>query len=152
MPYHDLLKGRVSLRGHYYMTTTVTAHRQAFFQSAIAGRLVLDACAVQESEGRAQTLACVVMPDHVHWLLSLSAAMSLSEVMRRFKGCAARDVNLVLGRSGALWQKGFHDHAIRSDECLEALARYLIDNPVRAGLVSRLSDYPLWRCVWDVSD
>jgi hypothetical protein len=47
-----------------------------------------------------------------------------------------------------LWQRGFHDHALRQDDDLAAAARYVIANPVRRGLVKRVADYPHWDAVW----
>jgi REP element-mobilizing transposase RayT len=41
-----------------------------------------------------------------------------------------------------LWQKGFHDRAIRTEADLPAIGRYIVTNPVRAGLVSRVGAYP----------
>lgn len=46
------------------------------------------------------------------------------------------------------WQKGFHDRAVRQDEDIRAIARYRVMNPVRAGIVERIWDYPLWDAVW----
>jgi putative transposase len=96
-------------------------------------------------------MACVVMPDHVHWLLQLSGQLSLSQVMRHFKGLASHEINLLKDSRAPVWQKGFHDHALRSDESLERVARYIVENPLRAGLVKQLADYPLWHCAWDLS-
>ncbi len=90
----------------------------------------------------AETLAFVVMPDHVHWLVQLKDAVSLGNVVRRFK---AR-VSIVLG--APVWQRGFHDHAVRKDEDMVEAARYIVANPVRAGLVRRIGDYPHWDAVW----
>ncbi len=90
----------------------------------------------------AETLAFVVMPDHVHWLVQLSDGARLGEVVRRFK---AR-VSLLLGTS--VWQRGFHDHALRKDEDLVGVAGYSVADPVRAGLVNRVGEYPDWDAVW----
>jgi len=68
--------------------------------------------------------------------------------MRRIKGRSARRINQRLSRTGPLWQHGFHDRALRQEEDLRAVARYAIANPVRAGLVKRVADYPLWDAVW----
>jgi hypothetical protein len=81
-------------------------------------------------------------------MVELRAEQSLSELARGLKGRIARDVNRHLGRSGALWQPGFHDHAIRCDEDLIAVARYVVGNPLRAGLVDVVGDYPFWDAVW----
>jgi hypothetical protein len=47
-----------------------------------------------------------------------------------------------------IWQAGFHDRAMRKEENLQAFARYIVANPVRAGLVNRVGDYPHWDAMW----
>jgi REP element-mobilizing transposase RayT len=89
------------------------------------------------------------MPDHLHWLMSLSAGISLSDVIGRMKRHVSRKINSDLGGIGTgIWQRGFHDHALRSDEDVRDVARYIVANPLRAGLVKRVGDYPLWDAVW----
>lgn len=89
----------------------------------------------------------MVMPDHLHWLFELQAR-DLSAVVASVKRFSARNVNDLLGISGALWQPGFHDHALRREEELRNVARYVVMNPVRAGLVRSVRDYPLWDAAW----
>ncbi len=94
------------------------------------------------------SLAWVVMPDHLHWLIELGP-QPLAPLMQRLKSRSAIAINGAAGRNGKrLWQKGFHDHALRNDEDLKGLARYIVANPMRAGLVRRIGDYPLWDAVW----
>ena len=47
-----------------------------------------------------------------------------------------------------MWQAAFHDHALRKEENLHEIARYIVANPLRAGLVSSLAEYPHWDAVW----
>ena len=68
--------------------------------------------------------------------------------MQRIKGRSAISINRVFGNQGQLWQKGFHDRAIRKEEDLQAIARYVVANPLRAGLVNKIGDYPLWDAIW----
>jgi len=96
---------------------------------------------------QAQSLAWVVMPDHLHWLMQLEDA-SLESLMRQVKSRSSKAVNERSARTGQLWQAGFHDRALRKEEDLLASARYIVANPVRAGLVKRVGDYPLWDAVW----
>ena len=49
---------------------------------------------------------------------------------------------------GRLYLLTFHDRALRREEDVKAVARYIIANPIRAGLVRRAGDYPHWDCVW----
>ena len=69
----------------------------------------------------------------------------LADVVGRMKGRSSRASRLI---DGHLWQRGYYDHAIRTDENLRNVARYIVANPLRAGLVERIGDYPLWDSVW----
>ncbi|MET1069188.1 MAG: transposase [Pseudomonas prosekii] len=139
--------GRFSEPGRIYLITAVVHQRQPFFADWRLGRLVVKQLREAQEEGWADFLTWVVMPDHVHCLLQLGDR-TLAEVMCRIKARSSRAVNLALGRQGRLWQKGYHDRAVRKEEDLKDLARYVILNPVRAGLVTRVHDYPLWDACW----
>lgn len=93
------------------------------------------------------SLAWVIMPDHLHWLAELKGG-SLSELMRRTKSRSTRAVNQGCKREGRLWQAGYYDRALRREEDVKNAARYIIANPLRAGLVEHIGDYPLWDAVW----
>lgn len=88
------------------------------------------------------------MPDHLHWLVQLDEVLGLADLARRFKSVSALRINRRLGRSGPIWKPGYYDHLIRDDENLRDAARYIVANPLRAGLVERLGEYPLWDAVW----
>ncbi len=49
---------------------------------------------------------------------------------------------------GRIWQRGYHDHAIRYQESIKDIARYIVANPLRAGLVKSLRYYPYWNAMW----
>lgn len=71
---------------------------------------------------------------------------SLGEIMGAVKGASAHRVNKALGRKGTVWQAESFDHVLRSSESLDAKIAYLLENPVRAGLVGNWAEYPwLWR-------
>lgn len=134
---------------HYiYLVTSATMHRQPFFNSFRAGCAAARCFEDPAVLGDADMLAWVLMPDHAHWLLQLGKTDSLDKVVNRLKSASARKANQSMGRQGALWQASFHDHALRSDEDLQETARYIIGNPLRAGLVRRIMDYPFWNAVW----
>ncbi len=147
----NLRVGRRSLSGHPYLVTTVTHGRRPLFGNLILARLVVRAMHYHDRQGELATLAYVVMPDHAHWLFQLREG-SLASVMRRFKSYSARAVNQHCGQVGTVWQAGFHDHGVREDEDLRVMARYVVANPVRAGLVARVGDYPHWDAIWMPGD
>ena len=133
---------------HVYLVTTVTRERQPFFRNFAAGCAVARCFEDMRILGDADMLAWVLMPNHVHWLICLGEADTLGAVVNRLKSASARSANRVLHRSGPLWARAFHDHALRAEEDLRRSARYVIANPVRAGLVERIGDYPFWDAVW----
>ncbi|KFE57971.1 REP-associated tyrosine transposase [Pseudomonas syringae] len=139
--------GRYSEHGRIYLITSITKNRAAFFSDWRVGKLVATQLRTAEREALVTSLAWVVMPDHFHWLIELREK-SLSEVTARTKSRSNCAVNKALGRTGSIWQRGFHDRAIRREEDLKTIARYIVLNPVRAGLVSRVGDYPLWDAIW----
>ena len=144
---NHLRAGRHSQSGQIYLLTAVTHLREPVLSDWRAGRLVVDQFRQARTEGCADSLAWVVMPDHFHWLVELQNS-TLAQLMLATKSRSAREINTYLGRSGQFWQRGFHDRAIRREENLLTVARYIIANPLRAGLISRVHDYPLWDAVW----
>ncbi|MCF6391452.1 transposase [Mycobacterium sp. MBM] len=143
----QLLKGRYSEPGRIYMLTTVTDQRRPVFSDFHLGRLVVNQLRQAHDEGIVNSLAWVVMPDHCHWLVELRTK-SLGELMCRIKSRSSVAVNLATQSTSRLWQKGYHDRALRREDDLKAAARYLIQNPIRAQLTSRIGDYPLWDACW----
>ena len=148
MSYDELRKGRYSEPGREYLVTAVSHQRRPVFRSFEASRLLVSELRHLEDEGKVVWLAWVVMPDHLHGLMSLTGIVTLSAAMNDLKGRSARAINSLLGCKGAVWQPGFHDHALRHEEDRLATARYIVANPLRAGLAESLSDYPHWDSIW----
>lgn len=139
--------GRYSEIGRIYLLTSVVQNRQAVFTNCPLGRLLEEEFRRAQDQDLVRSLAWVVMPDHFHWLVELRSG-TLQALMQGVKSRSAISVNRSRGRSEQLWQKGYHDRAIRYDEDLQKVADYILANPFRAGLVARIEDYPLWDNVW----
>lgn len=139
----NLRKHRLSTTGGVYLVTFCCLNRQPIFVNTYLGNIVANEIRISDKEGRSLTYAFVVMPDHVHWLFQLMPHFSLSSAVRRLKGRAAYLVNKKRRTAGSIWQPGFHDRALRNDEYLDDAGNYVIANPVRAGLVESVTDYPL---------
>jgi len=142
----DLRKGRYSECNRIYHITASTHNRHPWFNNLICGRIIVKT--LQKAQIDTKTLAYVIMPDHMHWLMQLKKDTGISKVVKNIKGKSAIEINQHLGRKGSIWQNGFYDHAIRKDEQIINIARYIIANPVRAGLVSSVREYPLWDAMW----
>ena len=144
----DLRRGRFSETGHYYLVSTVTRNRIQIFTSLACARAVVQAMHAMDEMGQCETLAWVLMPDHLHWLFVLQNAR-LPDLVGQMKQAAASKINRLYDQLGPpVWQPGFHDRLLRQEEDIVDIARYIVANPLRAGLVVRVGDYPYWDAVW----
>lgn len=148
MPRDDLLKGRVSLPHQAYHVTACTEARLPIFRDfACARLLVAEMRRLHEAE-LLDSLAWVIMPDHLHWLFQLNERETLSATVKKVKARSALAIGRHVKLGSPVWQRGFHDHAIRRDEDILGVARYIVANPLRACLVEHIGDYPLWDAIW----
>jgi putative transposase len=80
----------------------------------------------------------LLMPDHLHALIIFSRDKEMKKVVAQWKEMTAK-------RIGIHWQRDFFDHRLRKEESLRQKADYILNNPVRNGLVARAED---WEFVW----
>ena len=142
-----LRQGRHSEPGHVYSLTAVTAGRKRWFEDPDNAAVLIDVLRFVERSRYSCSLAWVVMPDHIHWLMQLRQG-SLASCMALLKSRSSRLLNQRLHRRGQFWQHGYFDRAMRTDESLREAAIYILANPVRAGLALGLGDYPHAWCRW----
>lgn len=95
-------------------------------------------------------LAYCIMPNHVHLVLvpyefSDTADYSLTKIMHNIKRNSANHANKILGRTGAFWQHESYDHFARDEKELERIIKYVLYNPVKAGLTD---DWTKWQWVY----
>lgn len=147
---HRLRIGRWSESGAFYFITTATEGRERLLQADAAARIVVHAIEWMEEKGRWEWLCYVVMPDHLHVLFELRGPRSLSAGIQGLKAQTGKEINRALGRVGAVWQDGFFDHRIRSEEKLEQVVFYCLRNPALAGLVKAGKSWPYWGCKADM--
>ncbi len=115
--------------------------------------LILAHC-LHDHGKRIDLQAAVVMPDHVHLLLTplpdeRGWPHPLPAILKLIKGISARSVNKLLGTSGPVWQEESFEHTLRSDESFKDKLEYIRQNPVRRGLAARPEDY---RWLWCRAD
>jgi putative transposase len=129
--------------GKTYFVTFASWSRQLLPSEARS--IVLDV--IIRDHQRVYWLHCaVVMPDHVHIVITPYEQWRLPMIMQRIKSVSSHLVNRALGRHGALWQDESFDRIVRSGEDIRRKCEYVCENPVRAGLVATVDDYPwLWR-------
>lgn len=104
--------------------------------------LASEACRIFEEEAartRTDLYVYCVMPDHVHALLQPNGGDHIQYV-QAVKGKSTRTY-WKLGGYGKLWQRGFYDRILRSEESLPRITQYILANPVRAGLADVIGEY-----------
>jgi REP element-mobilizing transposase RayT len=144
----DLRRGRFSEPGQYYLVTTVTNNRLPLFKSLSYARAVVQVIRAMDATDQCQTLAWVLMPDHLHWLFVLRS-FDLPVLVGQMKQISSREINRLRNKRGQnVWQHGFHDRMLREEDDIVRIARYIVANPLRAGLVDHIGNYSYWDAVW----
>jgi len=84
----------------------------------------------------------VVMPDHVHLLVTVSGEMSIEKAVQFIKGGFSYRLKKEAGYAGEVWQKGFSEVRVNDEESFAKHREYIAQNPVKRGLVSKPEEYP----------
>jgi putative transposase len=130
--------------GRYeYSLTICTAEQRRWFLDASAVDRARTPLLQLSRDHEFEVPAYCFMPDHVHLMVSGTSEQSdLKAFVKTWKQSAGyahkRAVN------APLWQGGFYDRVLRPEDDRRCLIRYLLNNPIRAGLVSDLRDYAYW--------
>ena len=143
-----LRRARVSIPGQIYLVTFTTHQRADIFRDTRNAACMAKSLHVLRLWKDARLLAWVVMHDHLHLLIALGTEDGLPSVVQKVKSNTARKLKSWNPRIEHVWAPAFHDRALRRDEDLRDVARYLVLNPVRAGLVRRVGDSPFWDAAW----
>ncbi len=146
--YNQLRKGRHSESGRCYHVITRLRGKDELFHDFVLSTLFAKTLHGVATERDIGLLCWVLMPDHFHALIQLKDRQTIGDCIMRIKGRSARVLNQKLNRTGPLWQKTFYERALRREDDTQTVARYIVANPIRAGLVKRAGDYPFWDAVW----
>jgi len=128
-----------------YFVTSVTGQRRHLFRVEKNANLLIDVMQRHRTQSRFALHAFVVMPDHIHLILTPSPSVSLEKAMQFIKGGFSFD----LKRKLDVWLPGSNKSQIRTAEKFDACKFYIEQNPVRKGLVEQADMYPspLRRCL-----
>lgn len=126
----------------YFITTCTHERRPYLTNEAVAQLVLLQFLRVAEDECMAIVAYCL-MPDHIHLLVEgtrpdarLTAFIKLA---KQHSGFAFKQ-----RYRAQLWQAGYYEHVLRGDESTPAIVAYIVNNPLRRGLVEHPAEYPFW--------
>jgi putative transposase len=119
-----------------FFVTTRTAESRPILQTDRMAALFVEVLRCYMRAGRFRVHEFVVMPNHVHLLVTVGAGMSIEKTMQLIKGNFSFRARTELGFHGEIWQRGFSDVRIKDEESFCAHQLYIYNNPVKAGLAS----------------
>ena len=124
----------------WHVTVDVARRNGAPFQNIMFAREILECVSHACERDEAVLHLICVMPDHLHALIEVRT-VDLIKVVGRAKSATSR-IWWGRGGAGALWQQSFYDRGIRASQDFETTMTYILDNPVKAGLVEEWEHYP----------
>ena len=126
----------IYIKDYPYVVTTVTLNREPIFKESKAGDILLEAILFGRRRQWYYLLSFVIMPDHMH-LIIIPRDKNISECLKSIKGFSVRRINSVFDKRGSVWQNGFYDYILDNEEKVLSRMRYIENNPVRKGIVTR---------------
>jgi putative transposase len=138
---------------HSHQAHAVAGARTFFITSSIAGRrnllqsdqsagLFLRVLYGYREQGKFRLHEFVVMPDHIHLLLTIGCNLTIERAVQFIKGRFAFQAGRELGFKAPVWQKGFSEVRIRDFGAFQKVSEYIRNNPVKRGLVRSLAEFP----------
>ncbi len=125
---------------YVYFVTICAKNKNRFFTEKEFNKKILDCLVAEKNKTKVNVYVYCLMPDHLHLLISpANSGISISRFIGGFKSKTTR-----LGWEKGikkLWQERFYDHILRRNEDIEEIAQYILNNPVRKGMVESYEDY-----------
>ena len=121
-----------------FFITAVTANRRRLFQITANAELLLNLFDEDRTKNRYQLHAFVIMPDHIHLLITPAPDVSIEKAMQFIKGGFSFRLQSKLD----VWQSGFTKRRIEDAQDYTNHATYIHENPTRAHLCERAEDFP----------
>ncbi len=120
-----------------YFVTTVAANRRRLFQVDANAQLMLDVLQHYRTQGKFALHAFVIMPDHVHVLLTPAPDVSLEKAVQFIKG----GFSFRLKSKRDVWERSYNEVQMLEREKFQACMKYIEENPVKAGLCAAVGEY-----------
>jgi putative transposase len=124
-----------------FFVTSRTYAGKSLFQTERMAALFTDVLRAYTLSGNFKVREFVVMPNHVHLLITGAGDMSIEKAVQMIKGGFSYRAKKELELSGEIWQRGFSDVQIKDEESYQVHRSYIYDNPLKAGLVGSPQDY-----------
>jgi putative transposase len=125
-----------------FFATTKTSMGRRLLQSERNAGLLIDVLRSLVAEQAFVLSDFVIMPDHVHLLLTVAEGATIEKAMQLVKGRFSYRLSHEFGHKGEVWQRGFSEVQVMSSSSFESHLEYIAQNPVKAGLAVAPDEYP----------
>lgn len=132
---------RIILEGYCYFVTTNTCNKENIFEDKEVVQVIIEDLEFYRKKFDFKLHAFVIMPNHIHLLITPSEKGDISKIMHDFKSHTAQIINKIFVRDKPLWQEGFYEHVIRDSFDFKKKINYIHKNPLVNGIVKVLADY-----------
>ena len=127
--------------GTYFITSRTWESRELFIKPAVC-EIVIETLLHYREKHNYLLHSFVLMPDHIHVMLTPSQEITLERAVQFIKGGSARRISKDLDFRFPVWQRGYTDHRVRDLQDCDTHRRYIEANPVKKGLALSPDDYP----------
>ncbi|MBF0497650.1 MAG: transposase [Deltaproteobacteria bacterium] len=143
-----------NIKGHAHFVTFSCYHRRRLLNHDRAKQIVLSVFALQVEKQQVESMGFVIMPDHVHSLIMFSGdgdntigsfmkqwKQQSSVQLKKFLSSTLTEYTSKISLADPVWQRRYYDYNVYSERKLTEKLEYMHNNPVRAGLVRKASDW-----------
>ena len=132
---------RIILENYCYFVTTNTNEKENIFKDREIIQILIEDLEFYRKKFDFQLHAFVIMPNHIHLLITPSEKGDISKIMHDFKSHTSQVLNRLLKRDEPLWQEGFYEHVVRDEFDFKRKIDYIHKNPLVVGIVKELMNY-----------
>jgi REP-associated tyrosine transposase len=125
-----------------YFVTASAYMKQHLFQRQESAALLVSTIFKYRDAGEFLIHEFVVMPNHIHLLLSVDDDHAIGRAMQMVKGGFSHALREAALKSSAVWQPSYYEHRVRDIAEFQRMRAYIHQNPVRRGLAAAAPDYP----------
>ncbi|MGA2272184.1 MAG: transposase [Bryobacteraceae bacterium] len=141
-PVRNARPGRIVSSARTFFATTKTSQGLPLLQSERNATLMIDVLRSYVLAHKFRLHDFVVMPNHVHLLMTVGADMTIEKAMQLIKGGFSYRLKKECGYLGGVWQRGFSEQRVENRQSFLQHREYIARNPVQAGLVDSPEKFP----------
>ena len=125
-----------------FFVTTKTSMGMRLLQPERNANLLIDVLRSLVAERKFELHDFVIMPDHLHLLLTVYGDLTIEKAMQLIKGRFSHRLSEEFGYKGEVWQRGFTEVQVMNKQNFEAHREYIAQNPVKAGMAASPDEFP----------